>query len=97
MEFRVWRLRTFVLLLATAATHMAHAQGATDNELYAGYCAGVLSGEDQTSDVQRMKQRFMTYPWMTGAMTVLDGATLCSALALHTPEALQKGDNAPLQ
>lgn len=65
----MWRLTTLALLLVAAATHVAHAQGATDNELYAGYCAGVLSGENNTPDVQQMKQRFMSYPWMTGAMT----------------------------
>lgn len=58
-----------LLLLAGSPPVQAQSSGATDNELYAAYCKGAMTGLDQGSvQVQQMSRRFSGYLFATGAM-----------------------------
>lgn len=59
-----------LLLMAACSGAFAQSSGATDNELYAGYCKGAVDAIGQaTAETERMSRRFSAYPWATGAMT----------------------------
>lgn len=60
----------FLLLLANSSYAQAQSSGATDNELYAAYCKGVVDGIGQaTAEGQAISRRFLGYLYATGVMT----------------------------